>query len=358
LTRGAGIAFLPAVVAFLLMAAAAGAQEPGTEPVPWVIQAEQQLEQNHPKEAVAAGEQAVAQDPDNPHAWFVLARAYHASGNLDKAIEAGHRAATFAPVRASAYYNLACAYAVKGDKTDAFRALASARLAGFADRDLMATDPDLKSLRSDPRFILPLQRNFFTLKLKAGADLPFSVDLPVNYDPSRAYPVLIAPGAGKKLDGNWGGLFWGEDTSQRGWIAVETPAFLLTQPISALTELLDEIARRYRVEGGRFHIACYGPSSGPAFGLAMAVPERIKSITAAPGFPVTDNDEDLKKLVPVTVSLIVGENDAIWRQESTRAHARLKAAGVPVTLEVVPGANHLLQQMFGGEFAERLQLVR
>jgi pimeloyl-ACP methyl ester carboxylesterase len=222
----------------------------------------------------------------------------------------------------------------------------------------MASDPDLKSLQSDPRFLLPLARNYFVLKLKDNAELPFSVDLPVAYDPAKSYPVLIAPGHGKKVEGNWGGLFWGEDTSQRGWITIESPAFLLTDPIGATAQLLDEVARRYKVEGNKFHVACYGPTSGPAFGAAMAYPERIKCLIAVPGVPATDQPDQLKKLRGIRVSFIVGEHDGAWRPEVEVANSRLKTAGVESYLEVVPGANHLLQEMFGGEFAERLELLR
>lgn len=347
-----------ALCATLVLVSAPRAQEAPPAPPSSLEAATRLLDKNQPKQAVEAAKKAVEQQPTNPNAWFVLARANQAAGDLDGAIEAGHQAAEFAAVRASAFYNLACAYAQKGDKDDAFRALLGAKRAGFADRDLMAKDPDLASLHDDPRFQLPLERNFFTLKLKDGVELPFSVDLPVGYDPTHSYPVLIAPGHGKKVEGNWGGLFWGEDTSQRGWITVESPAFLLTDPIGASGQLFDEVARRYKVEGGKFHLACYGPTSGPAFGVAMAYPLRVKCVIAAPGFPSTEKPEELKKLRGIRVSFIVGENDAIWRPGVEVAHARLKTLGVESYLEVVPGGSHLLQEMFGGEFAERLDLLR
>lgn len=352
---------LLAAGAVVVLAAAALAQTPvppADVPLPWVIQAEQLLEANKPKEAVDAARKAVDENAEKPHAWFILARASHAAGDLDGAISAGHRAATFASVRASAFYNLACAYALKGSKDDAFKALTGAKRAGFADRALMMTDPDLAPLREDSRFVLPLERNYFMLKIDDKVELPFSVDLPVNFDPARAYPVLIAPGHGKKVEGNWGGLFWGEDTSQRGWITVESPSFLLTDPVAVTLNLLDEVARRCKVEGGKFHLACYGPSSGPGFAIAMAAPERFKSLVALPGFPVTDDDKELAKLKGIRVSFIVGTNDAIWLNESQRAYARLQKLGIDCYLEIVPGANHLLQEMFGGELAERLELMR
>jgi hypothetical protein len=343
----------------MLLALAARAQET-TPPAASssLMQALELLDKNQSQQALVLAKKAVVEEPQNPNAWFVLARANQATGDIDGAIKAGHQAAGFAAVRASAFYNLACAYALKGDKDDAFRSLLAAKRAGFADRDQMASDPDLASLKVDPRFVLPMERNYFTLKLKGDATLPFSVDLPVGYDPSRAYPVLIAPGHGKKVEGNWGGLFWGEDTSQRGWITVESPSFLMTEPINSTAQLLDEVARRYKVEGGKFHIACYGPSSGAAFACAMKYPERVKSIVAIPGFPVTEKTEELEKLRGIRVSFIVGEKDGVWRPNVEVAHARLTKLGVDSYLEVVPGSGHLLQDMFGGELAERLALLR
>lgn len=323
-----------------------------------VQQAQELLDKNQPKPALELARKATQENPDDPNAWFVLARACHATGDLDGAIKAGHKATEFPAVRASAFYNLACAYAVKGDKDDAFKALLGAKRAGFADRNLMANDRDLASLRDDPRFQLPLERNYFVLKLKDGTELGFSVDLPVGYTPGQSYPVLIAPGHGKKVEGNWGGLFWGEDTSQRGWISVESPSFLVSDPIGITAQLLDEVARRYKVEGGKFHLACYGPTSGAAFGVAMAFPQRVKSLTALPGFPTTDKPEALKTLKGVRVSFIVGEYDGIWKPEVEVAHARLTSLGVESYLEIVAGSGHLLQGMFGGELAERLQLLR
>jgi len=214
----------------------ATAAKTATAPVekPALVKAEEALDNNRPKEAVDFAVQAVKDEPDSGHAWFVLGRAQQAAGNTTAAIAAGEKASTFASVRASALYNLACVYALNQDKDNAFKALANAKRAGFADRDQMMKDPDLVSLRGDKRFQLPGECNYFTLKLKDGkTELPFAVYLPVGYDPARPYPVLVAPGQGKKIKDNWGGLFWGEDTSQRGWIAVESPALLLEDPIGA-----------------------------------------------------------------------------------------------------------------------------
>ncbi len=81
-------------------------------------------------------------------------------------------------------------------------------------------------------------------------------------------------------------------------------------------------------------------------------------LSALPGFPVTEKPDELIKLKGLRVSFIVGEGDAIWKREVEVAHARLTSLGVESYLEVVAGSGHLLQPMFGGEFAERLQLLR
>jgi hypothetical protein len=350
---------LTLTVAALLLGTSVHAQDATTTPAAATLaEAEAALDKNEPKRAIELARKALQQSPDDPNGWFVLARAYHASGDWDDAIRAGHKASECPSVRASAFYNLACSYAAKGDKEDAFKSLAGAKRAGFADRDLMANDPDLASLRGDARFQLPLERNYFTLKLKDDVELPFSVDLPVGYDPAKSYPVLIAPGPGKKVEGNWGGLFWGEDTSQRGWLTVESPTFLLTDPIATTAQLMDEIARRYKVQGGKFHFACYGPTSGASFGVAMAYPERVKSLTALPGFPTTDKTDALNKLKGIDVFFIVGEYDTVWRPQVEVAHARLSSLGVSSYLEIVPNNGHLLQGMFGGELAQRLDNFR
>jgi hypothetical protein len=325
---------------------------------PALIKAEEALDQNRPKDAVTFAVQAVKDEPESGHAWFVLGRAQQAAGNVPAAIAADQRAATFPSVRASSFYNLACVYALNGDKDNAFTALMAAKRAGFADRDQMSKDPDLASLRGDKRFVLPAERNYFTMKLKDGTDLPFAVDLPINYDPAKAYPVLVAPGQGKKIKDSWGGLFWGEDTAQRGWIAVESPALLLPDPINATGQLFDEIARRYKVERGQFHLLAYGPSSAPAFGVAAVMPERLRSLWLMPGFPVGVKDEGLARMKGIRVCFIVGDADPYWLEQSQTAYRKLKGLGVDAYIEIVRGGDHLLQGMFGGELAERLSNVR
>jgi adenylate cyclase len=56
------------------------------------------------------------------------------------------------PTDAGICYNVACLYAVEGDADRAIACLEDAVRAGFAHRDWVENDPDLDSLREDPRF--------------------------------------------------------------------------------------------------------------------------------------------------------------------------------------------------------------
>ncbi len=63
-----------------------------------------------------------------------------------------------ATTQGAAYYNLACAHAKLGRADTALENLGKAIDAGFSNRRTMAEDPDLESLRSDPRFTAILNR--------------------------------------------------------------------------------------------------------------------------------------------------------------------------------------------------------
>jgi hypothetical protein len=316
------------------------------------------LEAGKGAEARERAEAAVETYPEAAMAWFLLARARHAAGDLEGAIEAGEVATRYPGVRASSYYNLACAHALLGHRDEAMEALALAKLAGFANRNLMRADPDLESVRDDPRFVLPVERRYDVLDVGDSRGLPYSLDLPPDYDPDGVYPVLVGPGDAEPNPEEPGSLYWGEDAVQRGWIVVESPAFVSPDPVEKTGKLLDHIEAQYHIEGGRFHLAAFGVSAVGAFQVAMAMPERVHSVTAVPGYPVVESESELAQIDGVTINMIVGENDGLWLAESRFVHDRLRRMGVESYLEVVPDAGHIIEPMFGGELMNRLDALR
>jgi hypothetical protein len=342
------------VIALAVLAPAAPAQDAGQR----LAEIQQLLSEGKYTEARTGAEEAVKAYPDVSMSWFLLARARHAVGDLDGAIEAGKKAVEFPGVRASGYYNLACAYALTGRAEDAFAALEKAKRAGFADRELMRTDADLETIRNDPRFVLPVERRYDVLDVGDSLGLPYSVDLPPDFDPERAYPVLVGPGYAEPNPEQPGSLYWGEDSVQRGWIVVESPSFVVADPVEKTRKLLDHIQSTYKLEGGKFHAAGFSSNSVGVFAVVMAMPERFHTVTGVPGYPLVENKTDLAHLEGVTVNMIVGENDTAILDECRVVHNELRGLGVESYLEVVPGAGHVIEAMFGGELMNRLDALR
>jgi len=104
--------------------------------------------------AVAEAERVLADDPSNGSAMSFGALANAALGHRDRAYEWIERALLIDPDNRSMRYNFACALAAfVGDKEEALRHLErSLATAGAFNLALLDADPDLDSLRDDPRF--------------------------------------------------------------------------------------------------------------------------------------------------------------------------------------------------------------
>ncbi len=91
-------------------------------------------------------------NPDDARAITMGAVAFSRLRDKSRALEWAERAATVDPEDASVCYNLACLFALEGERDRAFERLGCAVKAGFAHWDWISHDPDLESLREDPRF--------------------------------------------------------------------------------------------------------------------------------------------------------------------------------------------------------------
>jgi tetratricopeptide (TPR) repeat protein len=91
----------------------------------------------------------------NPHDGVI----YYDRGNVwvekqayDKAVADYNEAIRLDPRFGWAHYNKACAYALMGKQDQALEALEQAFRSGIEDLKLLRTDPDLASIRNDPRY--------------------------------------------------------------------------------------------------------------------------------------------------------------------------------------------------------------
>jgi tetratricopeptide (TPR) repeat protein len=81
-----------------------------------------------------------------------------AQGQYARALQLDRRLVRLVPDNAIAWYNLACSYTVLGMIDPAFAALQRCLELGYRCRNRLRRDPDLKSLRHDPRFARLLRR--------------------------------------------------------------------------------------------------------------------------------------------------------------------------------------------------------
>ena len=91
-------------------------------------------------------------NPDDPRAATMRAVALCRLGRADEGLRWAEQALAIDPEDAGVRYNVACLYALEGSKDRAFECLSDAVRSGFGNRDWLERDPDIASLRDDPRF--------------------------------------------------------------------------------------------------------------------------------------------------------------------------------------------------------------
>ncbi len=92
------------------------------------------------------------QSPGNARYWYRLGVAQKNLGEFDQALESLAKSESAGAPQHLVRYAQAETRAKKGDSTAAFSLLEQALASGYALPDQMASDPDLSSLRPDPRF--------------------------------------------------------------------------------------------------------------------------------------------------------------------------------------------------------------
>lgn len=103
--------------------------------------------------AVRAIEGHVALNPDDARSYTMGAVALCRLGDRTSGLQWAEQALEIDPADPGIQYNVACLFALEGEHDRALDCLEGAVAAGFANRNWIEKDPDLDSLRSDPRFV-------------------------------------------------------------------------------------------------------------------------------------------------------------------------------------------------------------
>ncbi len=117
-----------------------------------IVQGVRSIQEKQYQAAVEELKKVLAESPFDFRANYHIAFAYLLLKEYDKAIHHFEIAKRIQPDDQLTLYNLACAYALSGKKEEALRELRAAVEAGFDDVEHIESDPDLESLRGDPRY--------------------------------------------------------------------------------------------------------------------------------------------------------------------------------------------------------------
>jgi hypothetical protein len=152
-----GLAIGPMLLILLLIAPTTG----GGQGAPPGIAEALRIQPKDPAAAAKILEGVTAREPKNARAWRLLGTALQQSGQLDRALEAYQRTLALQS-DATAMYNIGTVHAIRNQRDAAFEWLGKAKATRQFDMSFLQVDPDVASLKGDPRFaaILPAPADF------------------------------------------------------------------------------------------------------------------------------------------------------------------------------------------------------
>jgi hypothetical protein len=196
---------------------------------------------------------------------------------------------------------------------------------------------------------------YSVITTNSGSEVAYAVRLPDGFDPENTYPVLLGPGDG--VEGADPGFYWKTDAHSHGWIIVDAQIWE-PETKKNLDVLLDAVIADFKVEGKKFHAVCWSANSAGVFRLVTDHASRFHSITGMAGNPSGVSKEDIQALKSVKVQFVVGENDSHWQRSARSAHEKLKLGGVDTVLEIVPNGEHVMTELVGKGFMQKLDKLR
>ena len=104
------------------------------------------------RRAMKLMEERLELNPDDARACNLVSTKYAMLGDSERAVQFAERSLSIDPEDPMLLYNVACTYARLEMHGDAMRCLEGAVDKGFGHREWIDHDPDLNSLRDNPRF--------------------------------------------------------------------------------------------------------------------------------------------------------------------------------------------------------------
>jgi len=189
-----------------------------------------------------------------------------------------------------------------------------------------------------------------------GKNLNYTIQLPLDFDATKTYPVLVGPSKAESVDDE--SFYWKGTKDSQGWILIGYRIYGATNRVDEIKALLNYLKSTYKVEGNKFHTVCFSANSSGIFDLVMQMPDYFSGITGMAGNPNTNNKEKLKQLKDVKVQFIVGDKDTYWMSSAKKSHQILLDLGVKSSVEIIKNGQHVMKPLIGKGFLERANRLR
>lgn len=200
-----------------------------------------------------------------------------------------------------------------------------------------------------------------------GVTIEYVVSTPAGFEAGDEAPLLLAfPAGGQDLsltrslvEGTYA-----SEAQRLGWVVISPAApngELFFQGSEDLVPgLLDWVETWVTPEGGAPHVAGISNGGISSFRYAALNPERVRSVTAFPGFPRSEDDQAaLAELVDVPIRLYVGGTDISWIGPAEQAANTFEALGGDVELTIFEGEGHVMDSTRDGQVVfEQLESFR
>lgn len=193
-----------------------------------------------------------------------------------------------------------------------------------------------------------------------GAIVSVWVVYPDGYDPAKPIATVLAfpPGAQDldMVDANFG--WFVPEAMQRGWLVIGPAApperGFARVGRALIGPLLEDLLKRFPVEGGKFHLAGQSNGGNSAFAAALDFPDKVRTLTVIPGAPPDEAENaNLGRLAGIPIHMFVGERDRPYMARMTATAEALERAGNVPLFDVIPGGEHVLN-VFRGRGARAL----
>jgi len=301
-------------------------------------------------------------DTDLESARFLLALAYHSNKQYEEAIEAGKDLLNSDQFGGIVAYNTACAYALLGNPDEARNYIKKAFDLGFEDFGNLKSDPDLKSLNGRFGINLPVNQTYQRFKAHNGLTIEYTVLLPSDFNPQKEYSAVVAfaPGAGTKDSANW--------LLEHVWTEKEQPSdWIIVVPISpgdhwwthpahhALEDFLDDVRKRYKIQGNKYHLTGFRSASRAAFTYSGMSKQFFHSLTITDPTPLERWEGRFNSLKSVPIHMVIPEKSDYLKKSANKMRKDLKEHDIHVKVTMLPGEDHLLTGLHHGRFLSYIQ---